>query len=127
MITSEEIRDRVRDLVDGRVSVRQFQIWFASSTWDAHLTNDSVAREILSKIDLSLSEYSGGYLPLDLLMEDLKNFAGLRPANSEWRPERRPAPVYKSVELVPATIAQQDWRPIEFPVFSLPAEQFAVL
>jgi hypothetical protein len=81
MITNREIQDRVRDLADGRMSARQFQIWFASSTWNAHLGHDPVAHDLLSKIDLSLSEYSGGYLPLDLLLEDLKNFAGLRPAN----------------------------------------------
>jgi len=57
-----EIREAVSQYIAGRVSLRQFQEWFASQTWNV----DSVAeasdlRQLVNEIDLLLAEFSSGH------------------------------------------------------------------
>lgn len=58
----QNIRETVKQYIAGLVSLRQFQEWFASQTWNV----DSVAeagdlRQLVNEIDLLLAESSGGH------------------------------------------------------------------
>jgi hypothetical protein len=44
-------------------------------TWNIHKANDPEAEALADEIELSLSEYSGGYLSLGQLKENLKELA----------------------------------------------------
>lgn len=58
----QKIREAVMQYIAGLVSLRQFQEWFASQTWNV----DSVAeagdlRQLVNEIDLLLAEFSSGH------------------------------------------------------------------
>jgi hypothetical protein len=77
---STEIRRKLRDLVDGRVSVREFQAWFVPATWE--LNEDGTAtEELAAEIELRLAEFSNGHRTEDELiaiLADLQVAAGRR-------------------------------------------------
>lgn len=57
-----KIREAARQYIAGLVSLRQFQEWFASQTWNV----DPVAeagdlRQLVNEIDLLLAEFSSGH------------------------------------------------------------------
>lgn len=72
----QQIRDRASAWLTGDISLSEFHSWFASETWDAHIWNDPDAKRLASKIDLLLSEYTGGYLPVHDLKEAVTGVIG---------------------------------------------------
>jgi hypothetical protein len=70
-----QIRSRLADWINGRVSLSEFEDWFVPETWNIHKANDPEAEALADEIELSLSEYSGGYLSLGQLKENLKELA----------------------------------------------------
>lgn len=56
----QQIREAVLHYIAGRVSLRQFQEWFASKTWDSLAETDDV-RRLVNEIDLLLAEFSNGH------------------------------------------------------------------
>jgi hypothetical protein len=67
-----QIRSRLSDWIEGRISLAEFEDWFVPATWNIHKGNDAAAEDLTDSIELSLSEYSGGYLTLEELREKLK-------------------------------------------------------
>ena len=59
-IRAAEIRQKVRDLVDGRVSLREFQAWFLPATWELNEA-EPVAEDLAAEIELRLAEFSNGH------------------------------------------------------------------
>ena len=66
-----QIRARLADWLDGKISLSEFEDWFVPETWNIHKAADPEAEELVDKIELSLSEYSGGYLSPAQLRESL--------------------------------------------------------
>ncbi len=56
----QQIREAVLQYTAGLVSLRQFQEWFASQTWDSLAETDEV-RRLVNDIDLLLAEFSNGH------------------------------------------------------------------
>jgi len=50
----------IRYLV-GEISLRDFQNWFVSATWNLEETHNSLAQELASEIQLKLAEYTNGH------------------------------------------------------------------
>jgi len=67
-----QIRSRIADWLDGKISLSEFEDWFVPVTWDIHKGNDPEAEELTDEIELSLSGYSGEYLSLDQLKDKLR-------------------------------------------------------
>jgi hypothetical protein len=70
-----QIRSRLTEWINGGISLSEFEDWFVPETWNIHKANDPEAEALTDEIELSLSEYSGGYLSLDRLKENLKELA----------------------------------------------------
>jgi len=56
----QQIREAVLQYTADLVSLRQFQDWFASQTWDSLAETDAV-RRLVNEIDLLLAEFSSGH------------------------------------------------------------------
>lgn len=54
------IRSKLMDLIDGAISVRSFQSWYAEHLWDAE-NYDDATKELLYSIELLLSERDAGH------------------------------------------------------------------
>lgn len=70
-----QIRLKLSDWIEGRISLTEFEDWFVPATWNIHQDNDAEAEGLTDLIELSLSEYSGGYLTVHELKERLKESA----------------------------------------------------
>lgn len=77
MVSAEVIRSRVADTLSGKLPLRDFHLWFASETSEAHRWTDETSKKMASEIDLSLSEYTSGHLTRADLLKDLAEFAGI--------------------------------------------------
>ena len=75
MPSALQIRSRLADWIDGKISLSEFEDWFVPETWNIHKANDAEAEDVADEIELSLSEYSGGHLTLEQLKESLKELA----------------------------------------------------
>lgn len=70
-----EIRAQLEQYLGGTLSLRQFQEWFALSTWDIDQAGNSALKELAYKIELALAEYLSGHLPEDELKNELSPLA----------------------------------------------------
>jgi hypothetical protein len=70
-----QIRLRLSEWIDGRISLSEFEDWFVPETWSIHMANDPEAEDLTDEIELTLSEYSGGHLSIALLKDRLKELA----------------------------------------------------
>lgn len=62
MALSDDIRRKVVELLASKVSLSDFEDWIAAETWNVHRDDDADAAAPLAyKIELLLSELSGGY------------------------------------------------------------------
>lgn len=64
MINALQIRQKLFDWLDGRISLRQFEAWFVPATWDAHQSN-AETKALVDDIELNLFEYSDGHMTQD--------------------------------------------------------------
>lgn len=75
MANAIEIRERLRDWLEGRASLHQFEDWFVPATWNAHRVGDAEAESLVDDIELHLSEYSGGASTLEQIRQALQELA----------------------------------------------------
>jgi hypothetical protein len=75
MPNAAEIHSHLADWLQGKISLSQFEDWFVPATWDIHKANDPEAESLVDEIELRLSEYSGRYLALERLREELRDLA----------------------------------------------------
>lgn len=71
----KKVREAVMRYIAGLVSLRQFQEWFASQTWNV----DPVAeagdlRQLVNEIDLLLAEFSSGHWTEQELKDKLREY-----------------------------------------------------
>lgn len=79
MASSDQIRTKLLDCIEDRISLRAFEDWFVPSTWNVHLENDSQTESLVDEIEINLSEYTDGYLTLDQLRHNLRGLVANRP------------------------------------------------
>ena len=70
MINALQIRQKLFDWLDGRISLRQFEAWFVPATWDAHQSS-AETKAFVDDIELNLFEYSDGHMTQDELWHAL--------------------------------------------------------
>jgi|SRR5579863_9010386 len=75
MANAREIREKLRELIEGRASLQQFQEWFVPATWDVHRESDPETEALVDEIELNLSEYSGSHLRAEELGRALGELA----------------------------------------------------
>jgi hypothetical protein len=78
-----QIRSRLVEWLDGKISLADFEDWFVPETWNIHKANDQEADRLVDDIELSLSEYSGGYLTLAQLKAHLRKLVPAAPFAAE--------------------------------------------
>ncbi|SPE39784.1 hypothetical protein SBA3_3410003 [Candidatus Sulfopaludibacter sp. SbA3] len=71
-----QIRAQLADWIEGRISLAEFEDWFVPATWNIHHCNDPEAEDLADEIELSLSEYSGGYLSASELRDGMRKLLG---------------------------------------------------
>ncbi len=57
-----QVRDRLRQYVDGQLTVREFQDWFIPNTWDIDVRLQSPLVSLYGEIELRFAEYTNGHL-----------------------------------------------------------------
>lgn len=68
-----EIRQKLRQYLDGQASLAEFQRWFVPATWDIQLTGEFGAIELTGEIELRLAEHSSGHLHVEAMNEEFRN------------------------------------------------------
>lgn len=59
-VTAYVLRERLTDLLDGNLTLEQFDEWFSLSTWeDSDVSFD--ARQLVSRVELVLAELTSGH------------------------------------------------------------------
>jgi len=73
MVDVYQIRLHLNAWINGKISLSEFEDWFVPETWDVHKSGDKKAEDLVDEIELNLSEYSGGYLSKEQLLEAMKS------------------------------------------------------
>lgn len=93
-MATNEIRNRLSDLRDGKISLDEFQEWFDPYVWNIHKREDSETQSLAYEIGLKLAEYSSGDLDEPALMRGLvaaiRPFASTGIVSVEWVQARGP-------------------------------------
>lgn len=77
----QEIREHLSRLLDGQLTLRAFEDWFVSATWDVHLSGNPMVERLAYRISHRLSEFANG----DWTTDDLRQL--LAPlVSSTWNP-----------------------------------------
>jgi len=76
MTTAQQIRQMLSRYLDGNIELDALEDWIATSTWNARPDGtDADAIVLGADIELRLSEYSSGHLPLGQMRDELRNLA----------------------------------------------------
>lgn len=79
-----ELRARLRRVVTGEESLRDFQAWFVPAFWDEDPTVDSPEQRLAHEIELVLSEYTSGGWTLDQARDLLRGLIGSPVIEARW-------------------------------------------
>lgn len=72
MVRVPELRQRIAALVNGEVSLDDFEDWFAAASWNAHLDSSPEAQRLVGAVELRLSELSSDHLSFREFLEELE-------------------------------------------------------
>src|SRR5690349_19793722 len=61
MIMESEVREKLIAFLRNEISLRDFEDWLVSESWNMHLDSSREAQELVSAIELALAEYSSGH------------------------------------------------------------------
>ena len=62
MIQEAEIRERIANVVQDRLSLDDFEDWVARQSWNMHRDSNEDAQSLVSEVELALAEYSSNHL-----------------------------------------------------------------
>jgi hypothetical protein len=74
MLHSEEMADQLRRCADGKVSIDDFEEWFASNSWNVHQQPDKHLTDAVFRVEYLVSSLNDGRLNAP---EVLREFAAL--------------------------------------------------
>ena len=101
MANVHQIRENLAKWINGKSSLAQFEDWFVPATWDIHRSGDQAAENLVDEIELSLSEYSGGYLSHQELVDAMRSI--LASVSPIYVIKRQP---YSTTAVVARSVAQ---------------------
>ena len=86
MITHAEIAEQLNLLLDGAISLNNFEDWLAVRSWNMHADSSDEAQNLVWAIELNLSEFSSGHLDESGLREELAALVPVIPGmeSSRW-------------------------------------------
>ena len=73
MIRESEVREKLEDLLSDEFCLEDFEDWLVQRSWNMHLDSSSAAQDLVSAIELALSEHSSGHLSDEQLRADLQS------------------------------------------------------
>ena len=80
MTTARQIRQMLLRYLDGSIELDALEDWIATSTWNARPDGAEADAIVLgADIELRLSEYSSGHLPLGQMRDELRDLANNLP------------------------------------------------
>lgn len=62
MIAVNDVRETVLSFLRNSVSLDDFERWLVAKTWNMHLDSDPFAIDLVTDVELALSEYSSDHL-----------------------------------------------------------------
>lgn len=62
MINASEVREKLAALLKDNLSLDVFEDWLVGQSWNMHRDSAPDAQDLVSAIELSLSEYSSGHV-----------------------------------------------------------------
>jgi hypothetical protein len=65
MLVANDVRTKLRDVIDSAIPLRTFDIWIADAGWDAHRAAEPAASELIDSIQMRLVEYFNSDEPKD--------------------------------------------------------------
>jgi|SRR6185436_1745912 len=75
MINESQIRQHIASFLAGKESLADFEDWLARNSWNMHKDSEQNAQDLVSDIELRLSEFSSGHLSEDELKQELASLA----------------------------------------------------
>ena len=78
MITHAEIAEHLNFLLDGAISLDDFEDWIAVRSWNMHADSSDESQKLAWAVELNLSEYSSGHLDEAELRGELKSSGSKR-------------------------------------------------
>jgi hypothetical protein len=76
MILEAEIREKLSELLSGRLDLESFEDWLVQHSWNMHLDSDPAAQDLAAGVELALAEHSSGHLSDDELRQELHALPG---------------------------------------------------
>jgi hypothetical protein len=72
MISVSAIRDKLNQLVGGKIALDEFEDWIVAESWNMHQHSDPIAQAFVSAIELRLAEYSDGHLSISDMIDEFR-------------------------------------------------------
>ena len=79
MVSELELRRELAAVLNGDVSLDDFEDWFTVASWNAHKDSSPVAQKLVGAIELRLGEYSNGHLSVVELHRELEGLLRAEP------------------------------------------------
>lgn len=74
MIREAEVRERLAAVIEELLPLPEFEDWLIQASWNMHRDSDPSAQDLVSAVELALSEYSSGHVSLAELRSELASF-----------------------------------------------------
>jgi hypothetical protein len=82
MVTAKEIRAMLAKYIAAEINLDSFEDWIAQQTWGSRNGSDPSAAALAADIELRLSEYSSGHLPLEQMRDEFRDIARSLPVTN---------------------------------------------
>jgi len=73
MISELEVRRKLSELLACQLSLEEFEDWLVQRSWNMHLDSSAGAQDLVSTLELALSEHSSGHLSEESLFDQLRS------------------------------------------------------
>ena len=83
MVSSNEVRNRLADAIEGQLSFDEFEDWLVQDSWNVHQSKDFDLQRLVFAIELPLAERSSGHLDDEGLLRELRAVLSVVPVNLE--------------------------------------------
>lgn len=72
MITVQAINERLARLLDGSLSLGDFEDWIVTKSWNMHASSDATSQRFVGAIEVRLAEFHQDHLSEEELLEELR-------------------------------------------------------
>lgn len=71
MIQESDVREQMIALLEGQLSVQEFDKWLVANSWNMHRDSSPAAVDLVGAVELLLAERSGGFISDDEFCKQL--------------------------------------------------------